>query len=99
MKGPGWCETLDRLASLAKLGLRQDEREKLCNELPIIADYLRGVSEALRGVDVEPLYHVWEEESGLREGGVQRKVDILELLGRERVDGEGRVRVPWREVK
>lgn len=99
MERRDWCGILDRLASLAKLGLREEERNKLCDELPVIADYLREVSEALKGVDAEPLYHVWEGESGLREGGARRGVDVLELLGRGRVDDEGRVRVPWREVK
>lgn len=94
-----WCDTVDRLSSLARVALGPGERERMCLEIRVIAEYLRSVGEALRGVDVEPLYHVWEEESWLRPGGEPERVDLALVVGGERLDEEGRLKVPWREVK
>jgi len=94
-----WCRVVDRLAALARIALSESERERMCREVRVVAEYLRGVGEALRGVEAEPLYHVWEEESWLRPGGEPERVDLASLVGRERLDSEGRLKVPWREVK
>ncbi len=94
-----WCSTVDKLSALARLELGGDERERMCREVKVIAEYLRGVGEALKGVEAEPLYHVWEEESWLRPGGEREPVDLAWVVGSDRVDEEGRLKVPWREVK
>ncbi len=94
-----WCSVVDRLSSLSRVALSGDERERMCMEVRVIAEYLRSVGEALRGVEVEPLYHVWEEESWLRPGGEPERVDLAWVVGSDRVDEEGRLKVPWRGVK
>ena len=93
------CKSVRRAAELARIAFTPEEMERLCKEASRIAEYLASVGEAVRGLEVEPLYHVWEEEGGLRDRIEDRRVALESFLPPERLDGEGRVRVPWREVK
>ncbi|BAN90542.1 Asp-tRNA(Asn)/Glu-tRNA(Gln) amidotransferase subunit GatC [Aeropyrum camini] len=95
------CSILERLREIAHIELVGDEKEIVCRDIERIADYLGQVSSALEelGVDPEPLYHVWETQSRIRDGlDRKRMVSVESFLEPGRLDGEGRVRVPWREV-
>ncbi|MCE4610640.1 MAG: aspartyl/glutamyl-tRNA amidotransferase subunit C [Desulfurococcales archaeon] len=93
------CRAVRRAVELARIAFTSEELERLCKEASRIAEYLASVGEAVKGLDVEPLYHVWEEEGGLRDRIEDRRVPLESFLPPERLDGEGRVKVPWREVK
>ncbi len=93
------CEAVRRAAELARIAFTEDEMARLCREASRIAEYLASVGEAVRGLDVKPLYHVWEEEGGLRDFIADRRVDVASFLPADRIDEEGRVKIPWREVR
>jgi Asp-tRNA(Asn)/Glu-tRNA(Gln) amidotransferase C subunit len=95
----GGCEAVRRAAELARILFTEEEMARLCREASRIAEYLASVGEAVRGREVEPLYHVWEEEGQVRDFIGDRRVSVAEFLPADRVDGEGRVKIPWREVK
>ena len=84
-----------RLAALAKLSLEGEDLDRVCRDIARIAEYLSEVGRAVRGRDVEPLYHVWEESSVLREGKVVESVNVRDFAP-DTLDPEGRVRAPWR---
>ncbi len=93
------CEAVRRAAELAKIEFSSEEMERLCRDATKIAGYLASVGEAVRGLDVEPLYHVWEAEGQIRDYISDRRVRPESFLPPERIDSEGRIKVPWREVK
>ncbi|MEB3780181.1 MAG: hypothetical protein GSR85_08120 [Desulfurococcales archaeon] len=87
-------DLVERLLSLARLRVSREEFMVLCRDVDRISSYLRQVGEAVRGVNLPPLYHVWEEEGTLKEESVERRVDI-EDFAPEVLEGRW-VRVPWR---
>jgi len=85
---------VERLLSLARLRVSGEELDILCRDIERISSYLRQVGEAVRGIDVPPLYHVWEEEGFLKEEEVDRRIDVRDFAP-DVLEGRW-VRVPWR---
>ncbi len=86
---------LERLASLARL--KPDP--EYCEDIESIRSFLDQLSEARSEVEgLDPLYHVWEESSRLREGGEKGypKTSVSDLLPPDRVDQGGHVKLPWK---
>ncbi len=84
---------MERLLELARLRFSSEELKIVCRDVERIAKYLSGVSEIIGDTTVEPLFHVWEEESRLLENSQDRSIDIEDLP----VEVEnGYVKVPWR---
>jgi len=93
------CEAVRRAVELVRIEFSEGDMERLCREASKIASYLASVGDAVKGVDVEPLYHVWEAEGPLRDTIMDRRVHPRSFLEEDRVDSEGRIKIPWREVK
>lgn len=92
------CEGLENLLGIARIELSSEEYKIICSSVSNVAKYLREVGQALENrEDVKPLYHVWEESTALREGGRPRTVDVKSFLHEEKLDREGRIRIPWKE--
>lgn len=86
-------DVLERLASLARIRLSEEEFNIICWDLERTAEFLRSVSEIARELNVEPLYYVWDQWGPLRDQGEPRTIDIEELPVRVK---DGYVKVPWR---
>lgn len=86
-------ELLEKLSSLAKIKLSEEEREAICRDLERTAEFLRAVGEAARGLETDPLYYPWDEWGPMREYIRERSVDVKELPASLK---EGFIRVPWR---
>jgi Asp-tRNA(Asn)/Glu-tRNA(Gln) amidotransferase C subunit len=91
-----YYSVMEKLASLAKIKLSEEEVESLCRDLERTAEFLRTVSEISRELEVNPLYYVWDQWGPLREPGEPRTIDIAGLHVSLK---EGYVRVPWRGGK
>ncbi len=88
------ADLLERLLSLARLRVPPEEYDILCRDIDRISSYLRRVGKLVEGLEVAPLYHVWEEEGALKDRGLDRRVNI-EDLAPDMVEGRW-IRVPWR---
>ncbi|BAA80717.1 hypothetical protein APE_1716 [Aeropyrum pernix K1] len=102
MAGARDCSVLERLREIAHLHFMKEEEEIVCRDIERIAGYLGQVSKALEELDAdpEPLYHVWESRSRIRDGvDRERRISVASFLQPGRLDREGRVRIPWREVR
>lgn len=88
-----YADTLRRLASLARIGLSEDEFKSICLDFEKTAEFLRSVSEIARELNVEPLYYVWDLWGPLRDPGEPRTIDVRELP--VVVEG-GYIKVTWR---
>ena len=86
------------MTRLAKIRLSDEEERIVCREMEALDGLLRRVSEASRA-DIKPLYHVWEISGWSRSGGEPEPARLDYFIGRDRLDGEGRVRVPWRGLR
>lgn len=95
-KGCKQQELLEKLSSLAKIKLSEEEKEAICRDLERTAEFLRTVGEAARGLEVEPLYYPWDEWGPMREYVRERHIDVRELPVSLK---EGFIRVPWRAGK
>ena len=89
---------IEAMARLARIKLSEEERRAICSEMEALDGLLRRVSEADVG-GLEPLYHVWEISAWSREKAEPDHVRLADFLPGEKVDEEGRIRVPWRGVK
>jgi len=86
-------ELVERLASLAKIELSEEELESICVDLEKTAEFLKSVSSIASSLDVEPLYYVWDTWGPLRDVGKPRYIDVSELPVKLK---DGYIVVPWR---
>lgn len=100
MEGSGDCggyeEEVARASALAGIKLDAGDLEEICKDFPKIAGYLRSVADAVRGLEAEPLYHVWETTGTLRVEGKDRRIDIRAIVEHRLLDEDNNVKVPWR---
>lgn len=92
-EGCSQWEILEKLSSLAKIKLTEEEKEAICRDLEKTAEFLRAVGEAARSLEVEPLYYPWDEWGPVRDYIRGRPVDVRELSASLK---EGFIRAPWR---
>ncbi len=90
--GQGECSDLEDLARLARLRASSVD----CKSILDMREFLSGLSQAKELVEgMEPLYHVWEAQTSLREGqGTPYQGVDPAKLGVETRDGY--VVYPWR---
>ena len=84
-----------RLSELAKIEISESEVEDICRDLERIASYLGELRKAaLKLKNIDPLYHVWEESSIVRDKGAHEKISVADFAP-EALEGSY-VRAPWR---
>jgi aspartyl-tRNA(Asn)/glutamyl-tRNA(Gln) amidotransferase subunit C len=73
-------EDIMHIASLARIGLREDEIEKYQRELSLILDYFKKLEKA-DTEGVEPIGHITGVDNILREDSVfEREEDVKKLI-------------------
>ena len=85
---PGMLEALYRLA---RLRLPRSEACKAIRDIEALLGELRRIAPG-----GEPLYYVWETGQDLPEEPVRHEPRGRILIPGTRLDGEGRVELPWR---
>ncbi|MEB2793402.1 MAG: hypothetical protein G5Z42_04270 [Caldisphaeraceae archaeon] len=82
------------LADLSRLEFSNEERNRICEDLSKIQEFLKEVSK-LSSLSVKPLYNVWDGYLEPREFAKTEEVSIEELAGLERIAGD-KVKIKWR---
>lgn len=72
-------EEVERVASLARLDPAPDEKVRLAGEMSRILDYVRQLDE-LDTAEVEPLHHVLDLRSVLRDDEPRESLPVAEAL-------------------
>ncbi|MCE4608477.1 MAG: hypothetical protein F7B61_05930, partial [Caldisphaeraceae archaeon] len=85
---------IEILAGLSRLEFSDEERNRICEDLSKIQEFLKEVSK-LSGLSVKPLYNVWDGYLEPREFAKIEEVNIEELAGLERIAG-GKIKIKWR---
>jgi len=87
----GECSRIEELMRLARVRMPREDACKAIRDIDALLSQLRDLK-----VEEEPLYYIWEEGQQLPPEPIVHEPRGRSLIPGERLDEEGRVKLPWK---